>query len=464
MKCSPLHRRRRPAVLWLLLVWMATSSTSWSQQAPAETAQAPASSSGAVSDVEGADPAATPPVDVIDPQEEVDEVEPEETGQATPPPLLETAEASGEDDDVDAAREAGGDEARDAQATAEEDAGDKVFVDDKVLLRRCRTPMLQEEYEQAEACYRRAMSSTTSPKVRLAATELAHLAADKAEAEFQLPPWLWDASRRLVLEGGAEFALASTASGVFGTMLMTAAFNQRFWGSFAWSVTPLVVLGGGVAAFGASAALLLAPGLHHEDVELLRSAALLSLMWGAGTLFTATVNWWQPELLALTSASMAPLIVFFDVPTGAGAAAISGAWMGPTLSLLLATAMPEWRVLPQWHLLAGVVGATTMFGVGAALDLQRPHTWAMDAGAAAGGALAFALALAARAPNPIVGYGTTAGGLVLGAAVGLTTAKALEGAFNQGAFDGWSLMPVLLPDDEHPEQPVVGLGVHATFD
>ncbi len=206
-------------------------------------------------------------------------------------------------------------------------------------------------------------------------------------------------------------------------------------------ITPIVGGAGGVALATLATALL--PELSAGDANVLRASQFLAtfnsavsglLVNGYGDRYL--LDWWRLRGAASTTAMLAgaagtlaggaAVAAFTDLPEGAGPLGLSlGLWSGT-----LATLGQLMFELPlRFEDGTLLVGSVVNLGFGAGLLLSpfapitRFETWLLDLGAVAGGLLGTAIVLGIPAPNPVLGYGGIATGVVLGAAAGVGLGK-----------------------------------------
>ncbi|OGQ17385.1 MAG: hypothetical protein A2138_27290 [Deltaproteobacteria bacterium RBG_16_71_12] len=348
------------------------------------------------------------------------------------------------------------------------------------------------DQEGARACYAAHASPAAGEDERQAA--LARELADVVSTlRLPPPPEQLTAPRpanpldvgALVTSGKAELIVWSALSGSFAAELTV-------WTAIvavgAVMGTPAIAVGGlllapvvgGLAGLGLATTLVLAlPGLTAGDANIVRAFLLLGLFdavtfgvsaaalgvspgFGNGAPVVAGMVLAQVAATAIGVGAAAA----FDLPEGAGAAAISGALWASVLSVLVVDMFDGFKngatLVPPMIGLAGNAG----FAAGAALastvlPLSRTDTWAVDVGGAIGLAGGAALAFGLRAPNPVLGYGAMALGCAGGMVAGGAAAR-LVPPLLQSLPDLVAVTPLAMPAPDAGPSPV-GVAIAGVF-
>ncbi|MBL90874.1 MAG: hypothetical protein CMH56_03570 [Myxococcales bacterium] len=196
------------------------------------------------------------------------------------------------------------------------------------------------------------------------------------------------------------------------------------------------VVGGIVWAGGAFVGLQTFDDFRGGQLDLLRSSFVLGAANSLFTTFYISEFGRYTESNTSNSAITPLLIAFGSVATvgaGLGAAILSPISNPATGAVALSTGMTLAALVP---ILAAIDSETddndVMTGIGIAANLgyvggavlaqyvpiRRLDTWFWDFGAAVGAYTAFSLAVTNNAPNPTIGFGSTAFGLLAGGAIG----------------------------------------------
>ena len=388
-----------------------------------------------------------------------------------------------------------------------------------LVLETCQQRLLAGDYLAASSCYRELAGTEIDPERQRAAAALAGLAADMAPGA-QRPASQPDSRPAspaqtqskagiavvdYVTSGRAEFVAWSGAFGLWlgglgaaSTVLVmqTGSFDSPASMFFVSGALLLPVVGGVVGLTAASIASVTLPDLSAGDVNLLRVAMLagalnsisaMFLLNGMGVQFNSYDYGDGPNLppqfapLVMAGISGVPVfmalaaIPFVDLPDGGPALASScGIWSSAIALLAMgALQIPS----DQWSMAIGMTGlgadalALVALGVSTQLTVARPDTWALDLGALLGLGVGAALAFGVGAPNPLLGYGAMAGGILLGGAAGFTAAflarRLLEGMTLPQLPtlpDLVAVAPLLAPGDGRPgSRPLVGMTLGFAF-
>ena len=183
------------------------------------------------------------------------------------------------------------------------------------------------------------------------------------------------------------------------------------------------------------------PDYRGARLDLWRSSFLLG---AANSLFTAQIvaanddlyttdesQMLVPLLIGLSSSATvvaglgASLVAPLENPATGSAALTAGLTLGALTPILAAAAGVSFDAVALSWLLAGVVNAGYVGGAALAqwLPVKRTDAWFWTFGAALGGYSAFALAVTNQAPNPAIGWGTTAFGVLAGGSVAVALSR-----------------------------------------
>ena len=344
----------------------------------------------------------------------------------------------------------------------------------------CEGHLAAQRYRRARFCFER--GAALSPGDASALAPLAD-AAGRLEGAARISrrrAALTDRVAAFTLSGKPEMiALAAVWGGfvniwfaaLLGSARISAAPNLGPTGP-ELAATVFSPVAGGVVGLAGAGALTIALGdtLTDGDANLLRVALLSGLAHGAlalvllpnylpsanvlsaesltgGVLLGATVPVAAAGLVAATT----------EIPAGASALALSASWTSAALFALSVLALDveiDPLTVGVGALAIADLAALATVTAGPWLPIERVETWALDLGAVVGFGLGAALAFGIPAPNPLLGWGTMASGLVVGGALGLGAAKlttfALDALDTEGLdFGGGptlSFLPLLAPD------------------
>ena len=183
------------------------------------------------------------------------------------------------------------------------------------------------------------------------------------------------------------------------------------------------------------------PDYRGARLDLWRSSFLLG---AANSLFTAQIvaanddlyttdesQMLVPLLIGLSSSATvvaglgASLVAPLENPATGSAALTAGLTLGALTPMVAAAAGVSFDAVALSWLLAGVVNAGYVGGAALAqwLPVKRKDAWFWTFGAALGGYSAFALAVTNQAPNPAIGWGTTAFGVLAGGSVAVALSR-----------------------------------------
>lgn len=277
------------------------------------------------------------------------------------------------------------------------------------------------------------------------------------------------------LFGGYSAELALLSAGFFLGNHLQLSVPWELQGLVASTVFLAPIAGGAAGLTAAALGVALWPGMTAGDAHLLRTSLFLATFNSAAAGILTNVygeqgvtDWWRHRGSLTTSAMLgaslgttalaAALAAVTDLPEGAGPLALSAA----TWSAVLATLGQLMFDLPldldhgTW-LVAGVANASfgTALLASPWLPLTRFETWLLDLGAVAGGLLGTALVLGLPAPNPVLGYGGIATGVVLGAGAGVAVGKLVPLGLDLVRLPSLvAIAPLALPPGRSGELPV----------